>query len=258
LKRKLLISIVLALIASVVLTSPVFACTNSDPRPRPARVEWYNGGEATINLPTDPSLLTNYPPSATMMKIGITHVEFSTNGINKCALLIELYMFDNPTSTVRTWEPYAVITTDANNMAFFRNFWSGTYVEFPGPHYAPIFVTTDNVILVPSWTLRILGHGDDVYVNLAAPQLVENPKGLYFTIPAFCLKLDGYQPWIHTSDTVSMTGWYGASGYTVNEERWGFNANGEFTSSTWSYNNVDVSDGRVTVCGIDTFYAPTA
>ncbi|HUK84664.1 MAG TPA: hypothetical protein VLU95_02265, partial [Candidatus Acidoferrum sp.] len=93
-KRKLLISVVFIL-SAIFLISPVFACTNSDSSP--SRVEWYYGGSATINLPTDPTLLTNYPPSATMMRIGITHVEFSTSGINKCALLIELYMFDNPT-----------------------------------------------------------------------------------------------------------------------------------------------------------------
>jgi len=256
-RRKLLISLVLMLLASIVLTTPVFA-RDTNSHPLPDKVVLYTGGEATINLPTNPSLRTNYPPSATMMKITAAHIEVSTTGIDKCQLLIWLYMFDTPTSTTRTWEPYAFITTNPKDVAFEKNFWSGTYVEFPGPYYSPLFVYTDNVKLVSGCTLHVVRHGDSVYVDLTAPQQIENPRGLYFTVPAFCLQLDGYGTWIHSSETIVMTGWYGASGYTFKEHGMGFNANGEFTSSAWSYSCVAVSDGSVTIQGIAAYYPPTA
>ena len=188
-----------------------------------------------------------------MMKIDALHAVIPNSGIEYSQLLIQFYQTTSTISTLH-WEPFAIITT-TSDIAAVKALWAGSFIEFPGTHYNPLYAVTDNVKAVSNHDLQVERHGNNLYVNLAAPQQIQRPNALYFTIPAFSLKLDSFGGSFHTDETIPFTGYFGASGYTLNIQNHNFNANGAFTSSYYHYQDVPVT-GFVTMQGIQTFYPP--
>ena len=254
------ISLILILIASAFAATPVFAKNLNLPKGADL-VLYYTGGEAVINLPTDPALRINYPSTATMMKLRLMHFEMPNAGIEFSSMLIYLYM-PVTTGADPSWCLYAHITTSHQDEAYAKNLWSGIpFVEFPGPHYLPYLVTTDNVKYVSDSVFQVERHGNNIYANLGTPQPVQRPYGLDFNIPAFSIELNKYGGSFHSSTSSVLTGYYGSSDYTAAQDIHGFNANGAFISA-WNTNgipvSIPVSDGKVIMQGILTFYPPAA
>ena len=272
-RKVIVLAVVLLLVAPMFTTALVQACPVKEENPnvpKPNNIIFYTGGEAIINLPTDPSLRVNYPPSATMVKIDVLNskIQFSSVGDSGrlkpiCheynSMLIRLWMIPAG-STTYSWQPFAAITTSPQGAAFETTFWTGTLLVFTNTKdwHIPNWIDTNNVKLVADDTLQVERHGHNLYVNLADPQQIQRPSptGPVFTIPGFSMELNKYGGSFRSSDNIVMTGWPGASGYTLKIDSLNFNANGAFTSQAWSYNSVPVSEGAVTMAGIQTYYPP--
>jgi len=272
-RRIIIFAVLVLLITPMLTTALVQACPvkeEKDNIPKPSNIIFYTGGEAIINLPTDPTLRVNYPASATMMKIDVLNskVQFFSVGENgrlklSCheynSMLIRLWMIPAG-STTYSWQPFGAITTSPQGAALETSFWTGTLLEFTNTKdwHIPGWIDTNNVKLVSDDTLQVERHGHNLYVKLADPQQLQRPSptGPIFTIPAFTIELCKYGGFYHYSEEAVMTGWPGASGYTLNIDSINFNANGAFTSNAWSYNKVPVSEGKITISGIQTYYPP--
>jgi hypothetical protein len=272
-RKVIVLAVLLLLVAPMFTTALVQACPVKDENPnvpKPNNIIFYTGGEAIINLPTDPSLRVNYPASATMMKIDVLNskVQFSSFGENgrlklTCheysSMLIRLWMIPAG-STTYSWQPFAAITTSPQAAAFETSFWTGTLLVFTNTKdwHIPNWIDTNNAKLVTHDTLQVERHGLKLCVNLADPQQIQRPSptGPIFTIPAFSVELCKYGGSFHSSDEIVMTGWPGASGYTLNIDSLNFNANGAFTSTAWGYNSVPVSECTVTLAGVQTYTPP--
>jgi hypothetical protein len=175
-------------------------------------------------------------------------------------MLVFLFMYPLSGGTTRSWQIFAYVTTNLQDVTDAKNLWSGTLVEFPGQHYVASWVTTDNVKYVPDESFQIERHGNNLYASLATPQSVQRPTGVSFNIPAFSLELNKYGDSLHASTDSVLTGYYQASEYTVIEDQMNFNANGAFVSS-WNTNGAPISTtatGVVTMQGSLTFYPPAA
>jgi hypothetical protein len=224
-------------------------------------------GVAVINLPS--TLPTNYPPTATKMLIGV-HIDSAPAKYAGIRLYVELWEI-MPGDTEYEWQPWVEITTNANSQTLMKQFWGGCATEFNlaaattycsvygiPTEFAPL-LTTDNVLLVSKHVLTAFRCGDDVYIRLNAPQQIKQPMttDTYWTLPALCLKLDGYGHSIHKETTITMSGWPGAWGGTFVTTQMGFNAAGTCTIPAWGYFNVKVSDGWISMNAKQTFYPPT-
>lgn len=272
--KKAILVLALTVFMMFAAIAPAFAKNLNYP-PDVYRIDYINaGGQAEIALPTLPSTdpaLANYPGTATAMRFSFTHVEMPNAGKSFDVLLVWLYLI--PTgATVRSWQPFAYITTDAEDLAFQRAFWRGSFVEFDATLYYmnpptntipfPQTWSTDNVIGVGNDVLSVSRHGNDVTVTLNAPQQVKRPlqppPGKAFTVPAFSLTLNKYGGSMHYSETRELTTYPGASGYTFVNAGVGFMADGVATSSTAWLNGRAAENATVTMYGTHTYYLPAA
>lgn len=140
-------------------------------------------------------------------------------------MLIQLYMIPAGAKTY-SWQPFAAITTSTKAASFDSSFGTGTLLVFTNTKdwQIPGWIDTNNVKLVTHHTLEVERHGNHISVNLEAPQQLQRPSptGPIFTIPVFSLELEKYGESFHTSESTVMTGWPGASGYTLNIDTKGF------------------------------------
>ena len=136
-------------------------------------------------------------------------------------------------------------------------FGQEAYIEYPGPYYNPAWVNTDNVKLVSDDDLQVERHGNKMFVNLKVPQQIQRPTGVYFTIPAFSMELNGYGGSFYTSETFVLTGYYGASNYTWKVDYEWLKITGGFTSSAWNYSSYPISENYLTIHGTGVYYPPT-
>jgi hypothetical protein len=220
-------------------------------------------------LPTDPALRVNYPAFAKMMKIDVLNsdLQYSTVGDHDrlkqshheyTSMLIQLWMIPAG-STTNSWQPFASITTSPKAAALAETFWTGTLLIFTNKDWKiPGWIDTNNVKLVNDHALQLERHDHKLCVKLAEPQQLQRPTGLIFSIPAFTMELKEYGHSFHSSENVLMTGWPGASGYTLKIDNVNFNANGDFTSKALGYNEVAVFGGLITKEGIQTYTPPAA
>jgi hypothetical protein len=258
--------IILAMLASSVVLIPVSAKNQN----LPAGASWgayYSGANAIIDIPT--ALLDSFPyPSstATKMYIGVYHDEMP--GYEGARLFIMFWEI-MPGETEYSWQPWAEFTTNANTAVFLRNFWGGSAAEFNlaaattycialgiNPAFAP-YLTTDNVFVVSKEALSVERHGNSILVNFAVQdKQIKEPMtfGDTFTLPAFSMTLNKYGGSVRMPVTFYMTGWPGACDGTLTEDLTGFNANGAFTCSAWNLNAAQMSEGWITMHGIQKFY----
>ncbi len=241
------------------------------------RIDYINaGGQAEIAMPTLPSTdpaLVNYPNTATSMRLSFTHVEVPNAGKSFDVLLVWLYIITTG-ATTRSWQPFAYITTNTEDIAYEEAFWRGSLVNFdatlfymnPPTNTIPFPSTwsTDNVIGVSSDVLKVSRHGNDATVTLSVPQKVLRPlqgpvpPGKSYTLPAFSLEVKKFGGSVHFSQTQVLTGYPGASGYTFVNAGMGFRGNGVVTSPTAWLNGRSAENATVVMEGTHTFFSPPA
>jgi hypothetical protein len=131
-------------------------------------------------------------------------------------------------------QPFAVITTNKQDLALEKAVWTGTYAEFNATLFGlPASFSTDNVNLVSSDSLKIDRHGTCISVALNEPIQIKRPNGpaVYFTLPAFSATLERDSRPVCKTETKEFTGWVGSSNYTVLVNQMGFNATTTFSST---------------------------
>jgi hypothetical protein len=221
------------------------------------RIVYFSRGNASINLPAG---LPNYYSTATKIGFYAFSVERGTMGAGAFSLYVALYMKTTANPNLH-WEPIAFIETSAENANFHRMIYRGTYIAFDATLYGiPSTYNTTNVILVDQGVLKVERHGNDINVNLNAPQQIKKvgTTNTFFTLPPFNLELNNYGGSVHFEKTNIFSGYPGASGYTEEAELIGFQANGAFTCTSpgWSYNAVPVTESFIVMHGIITDYPP--
>jgi hypothetical protein len=214
--------------------------------PEKATFVYYNAG-AWVDV-----ALPSAVGSVTGVQLRAVHVEIPNSRLSYDDVIVFLYMSSK-------WQAYAVITTNEDDAAFHQKFWSGTNVKADATLYgAPPSYSTNNVFLVDNGVLTVDRHGNDVIVNLNKPQQIKiaYTADKYFTLPAFSLRVNSYgDDYLYSQSTV-MTGWKGASGYTVTHDQLRFNANGVITSPEAILNGAAVSNAVVIMHGSHTFVSP--
>ena len=140
------------------------------------------------------------------------------------------------------WIPIAHITTIADSIPFLSVMWSG-------------LPAANNIISVLDSELDVDRHGNRITVNLNAPKVISLMFG-DVTIPAFTMELNKVGGSIHTEYSIPLIGYPGASGYTIEVEMMGFNAEGAFTCEAWDYAEEQMTEEVITMHGIETFIPP--
>jgi hypothetical protein len=282
-EQKMILGVVLilAMFSSSAVLMPVSAKTNHLPAGAD-RVDYIDGG-GTVDIALTVPLPTNYPQSATIMRLKFMHAEKSIvqdlPQIRDCheiserecrhkskadlsfdTLLVFFYMKITG-ATEYTWQPFAVITTSQEYATFCETFWRGSLVKWnvppPPPVYPPTAVGTNNVKFVSDEVLSVERHGNCVKVNLNVEQQLMRPvTGNIFTLPSFSLKLNKVGCLSPYLETGTMTGYADASGYTYKFDTMGFNANAVFSSSGTLITGA-TSNAAVVMHGTHTFFPST-
>ena len=263
--NKKILFIVLALAFSMMFTAVVPAFAKNLNYPSDTIVEYYYGGRAHVDLPTP--LPTNYPPTATAMRLIFHHVVIPNAGLDYTDLQVSFSMttFLNP---IPHWEEFCILTTSPYSAAFNRVVWHGTMIHLDASYLnLPTPFDTDNVILVDEDVLQVEKHGNRMYASLNAPQQIDSMiinlqadppiviPNVYFTLYPFTLELSKYGGSTHYAETWTFD-WLGTTGYTFTVEEMYFNANGEFTCPELYPDAVTVDNARVVMKGIHTYSPP--
>jgi len=186
--------------------------------------------------------------------IGFSHIEGGNIGTGD-NLIISL------SSPAYGLFPFAVISTNPDALSNEQTVWSGT----------PIYINKEgkelnNVKLVSSAELQVVRHGNSITVDfnptspitLKFPALPSWPTPittLPLFLPAFHLELNKEDGSIHeiTSTTLASPT-LTLSGYSLENEKMGFNAQSIFTCTAWG--NPVVADAFITMHGIETATPP--
>ena len=200
-------------------------------------ITYSSGGEGFIVPPVG-----SFGP-ATSMRIGAADVEIGSKGGGDN---IEID-FPFPTTEGPIYLPIAFFTTNSNPdlIDWVQTIMSG----LPAALFGNIRYVSDDVLIVSR-------HGNSITVELTAPQTIMMGTGPV-VVPVFTVELNKVGGSVHQEETVLLTGYPDASGYTGYVEEMGFNAEGAFTCPAWSYNSVPMTDCFITMHGI-TIYTPPA
>ncbi len=255
--KKAIVAFVSVLALTMFLTAS--ALTNAKNMNLPANADRINyidaGGEANVTL-VKPLPSSNWPPTADGMSLKFIHVEIPNEGVSFDQLAVFLHI-KLTGATVLSWQPMAIITTNADEVAFQRALWYGSLVRWDVPaNYPYPAVSTNNVILVPEGVLSVERHGNGITVNLNSPQPIgiQRPTNQVFYLPNFSLKLDKVGGSIHSERTIVWSGYTGASGYTMVADAMGFAGTGVFTCA--GLNTGPVTDAAIQMQATQTFYPP--
>jgi hypothetical protein len=217
------------------------------------------GGQADIPILTP--LPPNYPTSTTDMRLSFKHVEMPNAGLSFSGLLVQLRILTTG-ATNHSWQPFAYITTNADEEQFVKNVWSGSFINFDATSIGlPASFSTYNIKVVSEDVLQVDRHGNSVTLNLNSPQQIKRPSGpsVYFTLPALSLDLNKIDNAGSTqlSMTVEFKGYKNSSNYTFVSESMGFAANGVFTCSGLPLNTGPVTNTALIMKGTQTYYPPS-
>jgi hypothetical protein len=248
--RKVL-SVFLLFVLLAVVSSSAFASVfakNVDV-PEGVKIIYYSRGIANIDVPS--GWPTGGQPT-TMLRIVATHIEAGNMGTGDT---ISIYSY-NPDSPMGPWVPVALFTTNADALPFYRTVWSGTPVAIPPAN-------PTNSKIVSESMLTVERHGNRIIAELKAQQSImwakasPPPNYIPVQIPAFKMELDNVGGSVHPEPTSEkLTGYAGASDYTLNDDVMGFNANGAFTCAVWSYVERSMTDCAIVMHGIRTYVPP--
>ena len=165
---------------------------------------------------------------------------------------------------------------------------SGDSIEIDilyGTHYLPVafFITNPNPDLIP-WLQELFSglpcanvpgsiryvsddvlivnrHGNSITVELTTPQtilMVQSGTPVPVVVPAFTVELNKVGGSVHRDNTIFLTEYPDASGYTIYIEEMGFNARGVFTCPAWGYDSVSMTDCFITMHGISIHTPPAS
>jgi hypothetical protein len=278
--RYLLIPLVVCLILSMATSTIAIFPASAKNLNWPSniyKIDYYNAaGDADIVLPSP--LPTNYPTFGTppqtinQMRLRAVHVEMPNADLSYNTLLVFFYDSTKAAAGKDPWQPYAEITDGSATVAAFeRTFWKGTYLEFDATLYnyppqappnlrgtpLPASWSTDNVIVVDKGVLTIGRNGNNIVVTLKDEQTIKKALATTsFKLPPFSLEIASYGHASHTSDSVTMLGWSGATGYTIAHDDLRFDANGVFASEGTYLNGISTFHANVVMKGTHTFYNP--
>jgi hypothetical protein len=267
-KKILGMIIVLAMFFSLAALMPASAKNLKIPADAD-RVDYIDAG-GTVDIALTAPLPAGYPSSATIMRLKFMHVEIPPCYFHNChqtfekkphhqsfdALLVFFYM-KLTGATENTWQPFAVITTSQEYATFSETFWSGTLARWDVPSNYPYpAVSTNNIIVVSNDALSVDGWGTCIKVKLDDEQQLMRPTGAVFTLPSFTLNLYKHGAFVHNDETNPMTGWTGASGYTLVVDAFGYNANAVFKSNGALVTGV-TSNAMGIMFGTHTYFPPT-
>jgi hypothetical protein len=261
-KKSMAISAILLIVLSIGTSTAVVnsAIAETQTLPPGAEKMYYNdgGGQIEIDLPSPVPPV--YPGSATAIRFSFMHGEVPNSNTTFDNMIIWLYVIPSGTTT-RIWAPFADITTNADFAAFARTYFKGSFVEFNATLYGlQASYGTDNVFVVPSNVLQVQRNGNAVTVNLNAPQQIKRPAapaGTNLTVPAFSATLTNYGQSFYFSQALPLTGYLGASEYTLILEQLSYNANGVISSDGF-LNNANVENATIGISGTHTYYPPPA
>jgi|WetSurMetagenome_2_1015567.scaffolds.fasta_scaffold130439_2 hypothetical protein len=197
----------------------------------------YMDAAGIFSVPLIKPFPTNMPGTAQYMQISFGHVKIPNSDLSFDQIIVFFYMQTtnaqgqlNPPSL----QPFAVITTNAEDQAFERTVWANSLVKYDATLIGlPPTFSTDNVLLVHPEDLKIERDGNSVSVSLNEPQQLKRPNGpaSYFTLPAFSATLEKVGGSVHQEMSKSFTGFAGSSGYTLTIDQMGFNGQTTFSSS---------------------------
>jgi hypothetical protein len=253
-KQKSIIVFVLVLVIAFSAAAPltVSACQTHYKEVKTVDIGY--GGE--FKIPLIKPFPTNYPGTIQYMQIIFTHVDL-TNDNSKCwkpihnarcqgfdQIIVLFYMqTTKPDGTLNppSLQPFAVLTTNDQDLKLEKALWTGTLAEFNASLFGlPASFSTDNIQLASSDALTIDRHGTSVSVTLNEPLQLKRPNGpaVYFTLPAFSATLERDSRPISKTETKEFTGWLGSSNYTSVINEMGFNA-------TTVFSNTGLTTGKI-------------
>jgi len=140
------------------------------------------------------------------------------------------------------WFPFAQFTTNPEHREFAETIYTGL------PASVNAFLVSDNEI-------KVERHGNRITATLTEDKVILMRTGPA-TVPAFTMELSKVGGSFHAEDTSILTGYPGASGYTMNRESMGFYATGIFTCSTWNYDAEPMTDCVITMHRTAIFLPP--
>jgi hypothetical protein len=206
-KKVLVIVLALALNIAVVAVAPVLA--KNMHVPEGVEISYLSGGEIRVDPPP------GFPFPTTKLLIHVIDIEAASFGSGDSIII--LMWFGPPTTGY--WMPLAHFTTNPDSVEFFEALWFG----WPAGE--------KNTIVVPEDELKVDRHGNEVFASLTSQVIQKKVAGVWnpVSIPAFTIELTKIGGSIHNE----ASGSYAI--YTIYGETMGFNANGVFTSGSYTY-----------------------
>jgi hypothetical protein len=221
----------------------------------------YMDGAGIFSVPLIKPFPTNMPGTAQYMQIAFGHVKIPNSDLSFDQIIVFFYMqTTKPDGTLNppSLQPFAVITTNAQDQAFERIVWANSLVKYDATLIGlPATFSTDNVKLVSPDALKVERHGNSVSVSLNEPQQLKRPNGptSYFTLPAFSATLEKVGGSVHKELSKTFTGYAGSSGYTLVIDQTGFNGQTTFSSS--GLNTGATFESYIAMNQINTYYPPS-
>ncbi len=267
--KRTIVSLMLiaGMLLSAVALLPVNA-KNVNYTPDVYKIDYLNaGGTAEIAMP---EALKTIFSTYTQMRIRVSHAEIPNADISCNNLMVSFFDPAREAKGKDPWEPYAMITD--GDAAFEKTFWKGTYANMDATLYnyvppspkagqpLPSFLSADNVIPVEKGVLTVERNGNTVIVHLNAEQTIKKAftyPMASFKLPVFTLEMKSYGPSSHESTSVIMSGWPGATGYTIIHDSHQFQANGNFASPGSYLDGKTTINAVVLMQGTHTFLKPT-
>ena len=236
-KRITVVVLAVSLLMLFSTLAPAFAKNFNYPEGQD--ISYFSGGVGFIATPTG-----YFGPIVTSMRIRANDVEIGTGGSGDH---IEIDLGFNMAGNL-VYLPVAFFITNPNPAItdWLKVILSG----FPAASLE------GNIRYVPDDVLIVYRHGNSITVELTAPQTIMMGTGPV-VVPVFTVELNKVGGSVHQEETVLLTGYPDASGYTGYIEEMGFNAEGAFTCPAWSYDSEPMTDCFITMHGI-TIYTPPA
>lgn len=229
------VSILALLMISAVFT-PVFAKNLN--LPDDANNILYMDAAGTFKVPLIKPFPTNTPGTVQYMQVVFGHIKIPNSDLSFDQIIIFYYMQTTNPQTGQlnppSLQPFAVITTNAEDQAFQRIIWANTLVKFDMTLLGfPASYSTDNVKLVDPGDIKVERIGNTVSVSLNEPQQLKRPNGpaSYFTLPTFSATIEKVGGSIHQELIHEYTDYVGSSDYTAIVEQMGFYGQTTFTST---------------------------
>jgi len=236
--------LILSISIAIAMFAPAFAKNMNLPEGATA-VVYYSLGTAQIAIPADWPIGGKH-----FEEIEISAVHIEGGSLGTCDSVVINVPVSSAGSTV--WVPVALFSTGNTYLQYIKIVLSG----FPAA-LSPI-----NSKLLSEDVLIVERHGNRMNVELKSPQTVywtkatPPPPVVSIAIPAFKFELDQVGGSFHEDTTHSFTGYASSSNYTRQDDEMGFYGNGVLTCSAWSYLDHPMTDGRIVMHGIRTYFPP--